>query len=166
MKRSITYLILLCGMGFTALGQSKVIHYKELQKHLPQELLGYTAEGDPQGNMFEMNDMSYSSALQEYTKGESTLSITIMDYQGAASMYQASTMAWANGMSYEDDEQKAHGITIDNMNGWLSYNKVDQETQLIMGCKDRYLVTINITNNSNEDLAKDVFNALKLSDLP
>ena len=151
MKRILICLLLLAGTALHA--QDKAVHYKELQKHLPESVSGFVAEGDPSGNMFEMNDMSYSSAVREYKKGDSWLTITIMDYQGAASMYQASTMAWANSMSYEDEEQKAHSVTVDGVNGWFSYNKSNQETLLILGVSGRYLITINITDNSDENLA-------------
>lgn len=165
MKKSLLYLILLmCGTAVYA--QEKAIHYKELQKHLPESLAGFTAEGDADGNMFETNEMSYSSATREYSKGDSWLTITIMDYKGAASMYQGSTMAWSNGMSYEDEEQKAHGVSIDGMNGWFSYDKSGKESSLILGINERYLVTVNITENDDEGLAEKIASSLDLKNLP
>lgn len=165
MKKILLYLVvLMCGTAVHA--QDKAVHYKELQKHLPESLAGFTAEGDPDGNMFEMNEMSYSSATREYRNGDSWLTITIMDYKGAASMYQGSTMAWSNGMSYEDEEQKAHSISIDGMNGWLSYDKSNKETSLFLGINERYLVTLNITENDDEGLAEKIANSLNLKALP
>ncbi|GAA0892438.1 hypothetical protein GCM10009122_21170 [Fulvivirga kasyanovii] len=165
MKKPLLYLALLL-FSTVAYAQDKAVHYKELQKHLPESLAGFTAEGDPDGNMFEMNDMSYSSAMREYSKGDSYLTVTIMDYKGAASMYQGSTMAWNNSMSYEDEEQKAHSVSINGMNGWFSYDKSNKETTLLLGINGRYLVTINITENEDEDLAENIAKTLNLNGLP
>ncbi|UII34389.1 hypothetical protein LVD17_11270 [Fulvivirga ulvae] len=165
MKKTLLNLIILLS-GTVLYAQDKAVHYKELQKHLPESLAGFTAEGDPDGNMFEMNEMSYSSAMREYSKGDSFLTITIMDYRGAASIYQGTTMAWTGNMAYEDEEQKAHSVTINGMNGWFSYNKADKESTLILGINGRYLITINITDNEDEDLAEEISRALNLKSLP
>lgn len=166
MKRSLLYFALQLGIVFLAQSQHKAIHYKELQKHLPGEIMGFISEGDPMGNMFDMNDMSYSSAAREYTKGDSYLTVTIVDYVGASNMYQASTMAWAGNMSYEDDEQKASSITVDGMPGWFSYNKIDKEAQLVLGYKDRYLITVVLSDAEDEELVKTIAEKLSLSNLP
>ncbi|ELR72975.1 hypothetical protein C900_00477 [Fulvivirga imtechensis AK7] len=166
MKRTLLYLTLQLSIVFLAQSQNKALHYKELQKHLPTEIMGYASEGDPMGNMFDMNDMSYSSAVREYAKGDSYLTVAIIDYIGASNMYQASTMAWAGNMSYEDDEQKASSITVDGMPGWFSYNKIDKEAQLILGYKDRYLITVSLTDTDDEDIVKTIVQKLGLSKLP
>lgn len=149
-----------------AQSQDKAIHYKELQKHLPVELFDFVSEDDPEGNMFEMNELSYSSASREYVKGESYLTISILDYKSASALYQASTMAWAGNMAYEDDEQKASSVTVDGMTGWLSYNKIDRESQLIIGCKERYLITILHSEAEDEGFVKKVVEKLNLNSLP
>ncbi|MBL6449767.1 hypothetical protein JMN32_25880 [Fulvivirga sp. 29W222] len=165
MKKTLLYLALLL-LGAAVQAQNKAVHYKELQKHLPASLAGFSAESAPEGNMFEMNEMSYSSAMREYSKGNSWLTITIMDYKGAAEMYEGSTMAWNNSMSYEDDQQKAHSVSINGMNGWFSYDKHNQESTLILGINGRYLITINITENADESLAEKVSKDLDLDSLP
>lgn len=165
MKKILT-LSLLLSIAFLANGQGKAIHYKDLQKHLPSEILGFISEDEPEGNMFEMNELSYSSASRSYSMGGSYLEITIMDYTNAAAMYQTSTMAWAGNMSYEDDEQKASSITVDGVPGWYTYNKVGKEAQLLLGYKDRYLISITHSETDDEDTVKEIAKKLNLTSLP
>ena len=112
-----------------------------------------------------MNGMSYSSASVQYNKGDSDLSITIFDYQGAANMYSSASLAWVSGAKYEDDQQKAYGIEIDGFKGWFVLDKEDNSCETIVGYKDRYIITVNVTN-VDEEFAKSLFKELNLKDLP
>ncbi len=156
-------LLLLANFSFA---QDKAVHYETLQKHLPTEINGYTLQGEPEGSNLDMNGMSYSMASKEYSNGDSKLKIAIVDYKGAAAMFQTSTMAWANSMAYEDAHQKAKSVTIDGMNGWYSYDKDNKEIQLLTASKERYLVTISISNTTNEELAETILKKLKIDTLP
>lgn len=149
----------------SGLAQEKAINYKELQKVLPSSIMGYTPVGDPDGSTFEMNEMSYSTAAQDYESGDSELSISIHDYQGASAMYTSTTMAWGMGMSYEDDEQSAKGVDIDGAQGWHVYQKEDHSSELMIGYKERYLITI-VVSEADKDKAIDIFKKLDLSKLP
>jgi len=146
--------------------QDKAINYKELQNLLPSSLNGYALDDDKDGANFDMNGMSYSMAAGRYIKGESNLTVTLMDYKGAAALYQASTMAWTSGMSYEDDNQKAQGVTFDGFSGWEVIEKNSNTAQLIVGYKERYLITVEITEVSSADLNRAIVKSLKLSSLP
>ncbi len=148
----------------TGFAQDKAIHYSELQKYLPSELMGYSHSSDPDGSSFEMNGMSYSTAIQKYGKGDSEMDITIIDYHGALTMYSAASMAWSTGMSFEDADQKAEGTEIDGFKGWQVYDKKDKTTQLMIGVKDRYLVTIE--TQGDPQFARSVFSKLSLGKLP
>ncbi len=161
--KKILMLALTC-FTVSAFSQDKAIHYTELQKYLPSELMGYSHSADPDGSSFEMNGMSYSTAIQKYGKGDSEMDITIIDYHGALTMYSAASMAWGAGMSFEDADQKAEGTEIDGHKGWQVYDKKDQTTQLMLGVKDRYLVTIEA--DGDPQFARLVFSKLDLSRLP
>ena len=164
--RPLTIISLLLVIQIGVFGQDKAIDYKELQKKLPDNINGYAVDGDPDGSSFEMNGMSYSTASKSYKKGDAELTIMIADYRGAASIYQASTIAWANGMSYEDDHQEAHGVSIEGSNGWFTLNKDENRAQLIVAYKNRYLVTIDASDTSDEGFVKAILQKLDLGSLP
>jgi hypothetical protein len=149
----------------SGVSQEKAINYKELQKMLPSSIMGYSPSGDPDGSSFEMNGMSYSTAVQDYESGDSELTISLFDYQGAAAMYSSTTMAWGMGMSFEDDEQSAKGVDINGSKGWHVYQKEDHTSELMVGHKDRYLITIVVTE-ADQEKAIEIFKKLDLSKLP
>jgi hypothetical protein len=165
MKTLLTTLFIFIA-GSLVFSQEKALNYKELQKFLPSEIMGYTASEDIDGSSFEMNGMSYSTAQQTYEKGDSYLNIMIMDYQGAAAMYSAAAMTWSSGMSFEDDDQKANSVSIDGYSGWLVYEKQDHVSELLVGVKDRYLIQVEVSEVNDGILAQDIIKKLKLSDLP
>lgn len=162
--KAVLLLFFTCGSILTY-AQDKAINYKELQKYLPSEIMGYSPSSEVDGNSFEMNGMSYSTAVQDYKKGNSELTISIMDYQGATNLYTAATMAWSMGMSFEDDEQKAGGIQIDDFTGWLVYQKDKKASELVLGYKDRYIITI-VVSGVDEDYARSILQTSDLDDLP
>ncbi len=161
---TILMLILICGPSIT-FAQDKAINYKELQKYLPSEIMGYSPSNDVDGNSFEMNGMSYSTAVQDYKKGNSKLTISIIDYHGATNLYTAATMAWSMGMSYEDDDKKAGGIEIDDFKGWHVYEKKEKASELVLAFKERYIITIVVTDVS-EGFSKSILKASELDRLP
>ncbi|MEP2771149.1 MAG: hypothetical protein ABJH05_03305 [Fulvivirga sp.] len=166
MKKYLKILIPFLFLATFSIAQEKAVHYETLQKHLPSAVNGFSVQGEPEGSNLDMNGMSYSMASKKYSKGDSKLNIAIVDYKGAAAMFQTSTMAWANSMAYEDAHQKAKSITIDGMNGWFSYNKDNKEIQLLIASKERYLVTISISNATDEDLAESILKKLNIGSLP
>lgn len=88
-----------------------------------------------------------------------------MDYQGAQTLYMSASMAWSAGMKYEDDEQEAHGVEYENAKGWLVNGKVDNTSELVLGYKERYIITISITETSNNS-AESIYKSLNLNSLP
>lgn len=163
--KSLVLTFLLLSFGMIGVAQEKALNYKELQKVLPSSINGYNLSGDIDGSSFEMNDMSYSVASASYEKGDSELNISIMDYQGAKTLYMSASMAWSAGMKYEDDEQEAHGVDYENAKGWLVNGKVDNTSELVLGYKERYIITISITETSN-NTAESIYKSLNLKSLP
>ena len=147
-------------------GQEKAISYKELQKHLPAKLLGFTAIDEPDGQSMSMNEMSYSMASQQYEKGNIELYVTIMDYQGAAALYTTAAMAWTVSIEYEDDDKKVTGFDDGGFKGLLEVEKDNDQINLTTGYKERYMIQIELIGTKDASLAKSVLKELKLSDLP
>ncbi|MEQ8927615.1 MAG: hypothetical protein RLO81_17495 [Fulvivirga sp.] len=163
--KSIFTTMLLLSFGMMVNAQEKAVDYKELQKSIPSTIMGYQLVDEIEGSSFEMSGMSYSTASARYEKADSQLDIAIMDYQGAAALYTSASMAWSSGMKYEDDDQKAYGVTYDNAQGWLVYEKNDKVSELVVGFNERYIITVVVTDAS-ENFAEEVYKQLNLNNLP
>lgn len=144
----------------------KAVSYKELQKHLPDKVADFTAIDEPEGQSMSMNGMSYSAASQGYMKGDVKMTISLMDYKGAGSLYTAAAMAWTTTMEYEDDEQKVSGFKDGDFHGLISVGKEYKEVSLTTGYKGRYLIQIEVQGSDNEAKVKEILKKLSLADLP
>ncbi len=144
--------------------QDKAIDYKVLQSKIPNTIKGYTQDGDPDGMNMDMGGMSWSSATKEFSKGDKSLTVTIIDYQGASEMYTGFAMAWGNSMHFEDETNITGTTTVNGFSGVESYDKKDKSSTLILGVHDRYYVSIEVDEDLN--FIKSVASALKLSSLP
>lgn len=150
-----------------AKGDTLAIHYKELQKFLPAEIKGFTREGEMEGGSINMEDVSYSTASQRYSKGDAELTISLMDYNNAVDMYEGLAGAWATGMSYEDDNQKTNGVSlVDNkVKGVEVFAKKDQRCELMAGISSRFYLQIVVRNTDNPGLCKEIAEGLNLKAL-
>ncbi|QSE98533.1 hypothetical protein [Fulvivirga lutea] len=163
--KSLFTTMLLLSFGMMVIAQEKAADYKELQKSIPSTIKGYQLVDEIEGSSFEMSGMSYSTASARYEKGDSQLEIAIMDYQGASALYTSAAMAWSAGMKYEDDEQKAYGVSYDNAQGWLAFQKEDNTSELVVGFKERYIITVMVTE-ATENQAEEIYKQLNLNNLP
>lgn len=152
--------------AFQLTAQDEVMNYTDLQGYLPTSIDGYEA-GEPGGSTMNMQGMSFSSADIEFTNSNGdNIRITLLDYSGAVSMYQAATAMWSAGMSFEDDESIAQSVKWDeNIMGWEEYRKKDKEANLSLGIGDRFFLSIQADNQNNIDFVKNIAESMSLSEL-
>lgn len=164
MKKVSTIFTLALLTSSLAYAQDKAIDYKTLQDKIPSSIKGYSQVGDPDGMNMDMNGMSWSSATKKFTSGSKNLSVTIIDYHGASSMYTGFAMAWGNTMHFENESSIGGTTTVDGFNGVENYDKKDKSSTLVLGVNDRYYVSIEI--DEDLDFAKSLVSELELSSLP
>lgn len=167
MKTSVHLILVILFVPILQLtAQNEVMNYKDLQSYLPTSIKGYEAS-EPGGSTMNMQGMSFSSADIEFTNANGdNVRITLLDYSGAISMYQAATAMWAGGMSFEDDESVAKSVKWDeNIMGWEEYRKKDREANLSLGIGERFFVTIQADNQDNLDFVKSIAKSMSLSEL-
>ena len=150
-----------------AKGDTLAIHYKELQKFLPKEIKGFSREGEMEGTSINMEDGSYSMASQRYRKGNEDLTISLVDYNNAIDMYEGLEGTWASGMSFEDDNQKASGVSLQNnkVKGMQFFAKKEHRCELMAGISGRFYLQIMVRNTDNPGLCKEIAEGLNLSAL-
>ncbi len=148
-------------------GDTLAINYKELEKRLPATLAGYTVVGEPEGQSMQMSGMHYSSAKQKYRKDDQSMTVTILDYNGAASMFTAATMMMNTGLEIENDDQIMRGtdLGIAGVKAYETFGKKDHQATLMTSVADRFFVTVEATGQQDTNLVKDVAKSLNLAEL-
>ncbi len=145
---------------------AKALNYKELIKYLPTSIDGYELNGEPTGSSIEVSGMSYSSAEVKFKSDNSSIHITLLDYNAAMSMYSMSTAMWATGLKIDTPEELAQSIKLDdNTSGWETIKKKSKQTSLFLGIGNRFLLTIEGSNQENTDLLKTIAKSMDLDGL-
>lgn len=147
-------------------GQEEVMDFKELQEYLPTSIPGYSP-GEPGGSSMSTDGLTFSSADIEFLGPENQfLRITLLDYSGAAKMFEAATAMWTSGLSFEDDQSKVSTFEInDQIKGWEEFRKASREAQIALGIGNRFFLTIEGNEQSGTTVVKEIANSMKLMEL-
>lgn len=164
--KTLFFSLFLLSLFLTTGFSQDVMNYTDLQKYLPGSIAGYEA-GEPGGSTMTMQDMSYSSADIQFTGEDGAyVRISLLDYSGAVSMYQAATAMWSTGMSFEDDETMAKSFKLEeNIVGWEEFRKKLKEAQVALGIGERFFLTIEANKQNGTEFVKDIARGMDLSGL-
>lgn len=148
-------------------GDTLAINYKELKKRLPAAIAGFAADGEAEGQSMQMSGLHYSTAKQKYRKGDETLTITLMDYNGAAPMFMAATMMMNTGLEMENDEQIMRGtdLGLTDVKAYETLGKKNHNASLMSSVADRFFVTVEATGQQDTELVKTAAKSLNLEEL-
>jgi hypothetical protein len=153
-----------------AKGDTLAIAYKDLQAYLPASVDGYTAM-EPTGESVNMMGMSYSTCGRRFTKqganGEESVDITLMDYNSQAALYDGVVLIWGAGITIDNDSETMKSLKTDlpYSAAMEHYWKKEKRSEVIYALGGRFLLTIKADNQNSVDQAKNIANAMKLSEL-
>lgn len=165
-QRAILSFIVFLWLPSALLAQDAAMHYSELQKFLPKTLVGYQAEGPADGASVSMGGQSYTTVEQVYRKGESEMTVQLIDYKGLEQVYKATTSTWAYLNAYEDASVKRGGYQLDEkINGWRTYYKDEGRAELQIGVSERYFVQLTATSQQDWESVTQAAEALPLKQL-
>lgn len=114
-----------------------------------------------------MTGMSYSVGEQTYNKGDDYVKVNIVDYNGAYGMYTGVIAMYGAGFSMEDDNQRMQGVDlgIKDVKGWEILQKKEKTASVFLGVGERFLVTVEASNQDDSDFVQSVAKELALSEL-
>ncbi|MCH8318582.1 MAG: hypothetical protein IIA88_08810 [Bacteroidetes bacterium] len=151
-----------------AKGDTLAMHYKDLQKYLPENVSGYSAEGDPAGTSMNMSGMSYSMCEQTFVNDAGDqVKIALMDYNGAYQLYQGVLAVYSMSISIETDEEKMQSIQLSNedIKGWEVLKKKDKKASVFFGISGRFYLSIEADNQEDTELIKSIAEDMDLKEL-
>ena len=142
------------------------IHYKDLEKFLPIAIEEYNKE-DPEGTTLNMAGFSVSSATAEYTSANGDyIRVSILDYNAAPSVYKTETAMWGKGITIDSDDEYAKSFSLNNeLNGWESFEKINNKANVVVGIGNRLLITIEANNQFDAEKSKDILAFMNLKSM-
>lgn len=149
-------------------GDTLSLPYKDLEAYLPASLDGYTGE-EPSGQSMKTAGMAFSTASRSYKQGDKTLEVTVMDYNGASTLYQGASAMFALGMGFEseDDETltRAAPLKQDGVKGIETLGKKTGDADLNLAVGDRFIVSVKASGQKDLALVEQVAQQLDLAKL-
>lgn len=148
-------------------GDTIAMPYGQLQAYLP-DVSGYTKDGGPEGNQMNIPGMgSWSQTSQNYSSGDKSLEVTIMDYNGAANAFLGATAMYGMGFSQEDDDKKSQttDLGIPGVSAFETQYKQSPSAELTLVVADRFLIQLRANGTNDIGLLKEAAKSMKLEDL-
>jgi hypothetical protein len=147
-------------------GDTLELSANELQIYLPTSFDDYNPIGKPMLEQKKEGDNSWTIVKQVYKNQSSEISITLADYNRAYGLYAGATAIITPDYSVDSKEEKAEVVTLANRHKALvSFIKPSKTSSLIMGLGDRFLITIEGTNQENADYLAKVVDKINLGKL-
>ena len=148
-----------------AKGDTLAMHYKDLQKYLPESINGYTAE-KAKGESTQMGMFSLSQASRRYVmdtpEGQKFVKIEIMDYNQSQEMFMGFTAMFAGGMKIENDQkiEQTFDPGFKHVTAYETYNKIRKDAELTYAVGWRFIISAKANKQEGTDFLKDVLKSI------
>jgi len=147
-------------------GDTLELSADELKTYLPASFDDYNPQGKPMLEQKKEGENSWTIVKQVYKNQKSEISITIADYNRAYGLFAGATAIITPDYSVDSKEEKAAVHTLANKHQALvSYIRPSKSSSLIMGLGDRFLITVEGTNQESADYLQKVVDKINLSKL-
>ncbi len=150
-----------------AKGDTVAIPYKDLQAYLPSSVSNFEKDGEPSGESVNAMGMSYSVANQRFSKGDSKLNVSLMDYNAAFGVLSMATTMLSSGYSVDNDTEHIGSVKFDQegMKGWEDFKKKEKRGTLTAVINDRFLINIEASNIESTESLQEIVKSMDLKKL-
>ena len=149
-------------------GDTLALPYKELQKYLPETVPGFPTADDLAGQTMQMPGMHYSQAFRAFHHGDKQqLTVMLVDYNGAGELFTAASGMMALGMEMEDEDQRMSSADLGQkgLKAIEFYEKKKRGAKIVVAINDRFMVTVEATDQPDTEAVKSVAKSLKYDNL-
>lgn len=134
---------------------TSIVDFRVLKEALPEKVLGMPRAGHS-GQKSGFGDLMISMAEATYEDGDKKIEIKLMDTGGLGAAL-AGLAGWSQIEMDKEDEQGYERTTmIADKKAFEKYNRVTKEGEIAMINADRFIVSINGHNISEDDLRKAI----------
>ena len=163
LKYAALSLVLLFTFSLAATGQDQTpvdpVNWRELIVFLG-DIDGWEAQDKPEGTTMSMANFKMSQVSRDYSSGDKDLEIEIIDGGYVPMVYQGLRMA----MNYEIDssDEYVKKITIKGYPGIEKYTYDDEDAEVMILVKDRFLINLKCENVPDTEELKTIAESLDL----
>jgi len=148
-------------------GDTLSMPYAELQKLLPTDISGYTAQ-EPEGSNSDMPGFSMGQASRRYEKPDgSYVTISLTDWNASEVGWTGATALFA--LQYRSDNSTENSGSFQTedplVNGSDRFGKQDKNANVTYALGARFLLVVDANNQSDVNFVKSVSERLDLKKL-
>lgn len=142
----------------------QVLNQTEIAKLLPNKLSGYYKDGDTKASLINLGNLKYSLCEKRFSKGKQKIKMLLFDYKEASIMYNQAVRKWAHDVVVTDS-LVLRNITVEDGQGWETYNRQNHNSQIFLGIKERFFLMISADNVPLDDL-QEILKSVPLRNFP
>lgn len=148
-------------------GDTLALPYEELGKFLPDDILGFKAEGEWTGKTENTESISWSTVDKKYNNGKQNMEITLSDYNGAYGLYAgaAAIFDMEEDPGTTDEFAKSFSLNEGRIKGREAFSKGSGEATIIAGINERFFLTIAANQQTDTEFVRSVLQDLDLQSL-
>ncbi|MBX9851509.1 MAG: hypothetical protein K2X86_07090 [Cytophagaceae bacterium] len=141
-------------------GDTTALSLTELKKFLPTTISGFKPVGELITKEEKETGNSWTSVEQLYVNGNKRLKINIVDYNAAYGLYAGAKAVFDTRVDNIEEKSAPVALRGNTIQGWESINYLSSEATLIAASKDRFIITLMLTNQEDSDQLKVFFEKL------
>ena len=120
-----------------------VLAPEKMMKLVPEKIKGFYVDGDAKSRLIQLGDISYSIAERSFSNNRKKIKILLFDYNNAEIQYTQATRKWKDLPPAETDSLSQQRLVLTNCEGWESYNKTNNSSQIFLGICQRFFLIIS-----------------------
>ncbi|MGC4033983.1 MAG: hypothetical protein QM754_20065 [Tepidisphaeraceae bacterium] len=131
------------------------VAYAKLKEAIPDKFAGIKRESIS-GSKTAFGEMKLSQAEANYSEGDKTANITIIDYAAMPGMLDG-LAAWAKmEIDNDSDTESTKTIKLNGFPALETFRKEAKEMETVVSVSSRFLVTLKVTGQSAEEARKAI----------
>ena len=148
-------------------GDTLVLEQEQLASLLPKSLVDYQAKGKPNSSVVNMMGDRYTVVEQVYFKDNQQIKLSIADYNAAYTLYNIATALVEAGVTLDTDEQQWQEIHLgmNEVKSWEMYDKQAKRNVITISIAERFIVTLEASEQKSAEQVKEVLKELQLQNL-
>jgi hypothetical protein len=136
-----------------------------MMKLVPEKIKGFYVDGDAKSRLIQLGDISYSLAERSFSSNRKKIKILLFDYNNAEIQYKQATRKWKDLPPVETDTLSQQPLVLTNCEGWESYNKTNNTSQIFLGICNRFFLIIS-GDHVDMEMLHQVVNLFDMTSFP
>jgi hypothetical protein len=135
-------LVLLISANVHGQDSTKVLSAQDIAQLIPDEVKDYKKIGKPVSKVIKVGGIQYSLCDKRFLNEDQIIKFLLFDFKEAPIMYTQAIKKWSLVTPVDTDSLVQRALVIEGCEGWETYNRSMNSSQIFLGIHKRFFLTI------------------------